>query len=128
MCGKRCYGTHDWQAKGRKNVIAAIMNHNFIASSIYGTNINANVFYEWTKNSLLPNLPNRSIIVLDNARFHKRKDIQIAITDKHHTVLFLPTYSPDLNPIEKKWANVKAIRRKKRLPIDQLYERHIMMN
>ena len=31
-----------------------------------------------------------------------------------HIVLFLPPYSPDLNPIEKKWAQAKAIRRRKR--------------
>ncbi|MCP4049508.1 MAG: hypothetical protein GY730_02225 [bacterium] len=50
---------------------------------------------------MLPSIPSRSVIVLDNASFHKRLDIQNAISSENHTLLFLPTYSPDLNPIEK---------------------------
>ena len=44
---------------------------------------------------------------MDNASFHKRKDIQKALSEAGHTLLYLPPYSPDLNPIEKKWAHVK---------------------
>ncbi|MCP4050525.1 MAG: IS630 family transposase, partial [bacterium] len=58
----------------------------------------------------------------------KRLDIQNAISSENHTLLFLPTYSPDLNPIEKKWAQIKSIRKKENLTIDQLYERHFIMN
>jgi transposase len=41
---------------------------------------------------------------MDNASFHKRQDIQEAITQAGHILAYLPPYSPDLNPIEKKWA------------------------
>jgi transposase len=39
-----------------------------------------------------------------------------------HTVLYLPPYSPDLNPIEQKWAQAKARRRKLQCPVDALFE------
>jgi len=74
--------------------------------------INADVFYAWLTQELLPNTPNNAVIVLDNATFHKRNDALEAIEKAGHTVEFLPPYSPDLNPIEKKWAQAKSIRRK----------------
>ena len=43
---------------------------------------------------------------MDNARFQKRLDIQEAIRDAGHILRFLPPYSPQLNPIEHKWAEV----------------------
>ncbi|WP_422548709.1 transposase [Psychrobacter glacincola] len=46
----------------------------------------------------MPNLPKNSVIVMDNATFHKRQDIQALIEDAEHTILWLPPYSPDLNP------------------------------
>ncbi|SVC55660.1 uncharacterized protein METZ01_LOCUS308514, partial [marine metagenome] len=54
------------------------------------------------------------VIVLDNASFHKRQETQLLLSQKGHTLLFLPPYSPDLNPIEHTWAQLKAIRRKLR--------------
>jgi transposase len=46
--------------------------------------------------------------------------------DKHGCTLeFLPPYSPDLNPIEKKWAQIKAIRRAKHWFLDELFSDHI---
>jgi transposase len=39
-----------------------------------------------------------------------------------HSLVYLPPYSPDLNPIEKKWAQAKAIRRQKRCSVDELFK------
>ncbi|WP_417911373.1 transposase, partial [Candidatus Electronema sp. PJ] len=46
-----------------------------------------------------------------NAAFHKRDDIQEAISSCGHELEFLPPYSPDLNPIEHEWAQAKALRK-----------------
>ena len=54
---------------------------------------------------------NKFIIIADNASFHKRQDMIKTINDHNCTLEFLPLYSPDLNPIEHKWAQAKAIRK-----------------
>jgi transposase len=45
---------------------------------------------------------------MDNASFHKGKDMQKMLEELGHILLYLPPYSPDLNPIEKKWAARKT--------------------
>ncbi|MDE1479733.1 transposase [Xenorhabdus bovienii] len=102
--GLRCFGTHDWHAKSR---------------------INADVFHAWMTQDLLPKLPSRTVIVMDNASFHKRNDTIKAIADHGCQLEWLPAYSPDLNPIEHKWAEVKAIRRRERCSIDELFMEHV---
>ncbi|MDO9213042.1 MAG: transposase, partial [Methylococcales bacterium] len=76
----------------------------------------------WVVQCLLPVLPSNSVVVIDNASFHKRQDIQEAITQAGHILEYLPPYYPDLNPIEKKWAQAKAIRRQKRCSVDELFK------
>ncbi len=61
----------------------------------------------WVKNLLLPELPNNSIIVWDNATFHKSQKLREIIEEAGHTMVFLLPYSPDLNPIEHKWHELK---------------------
>jgi transposase len=52
-------------------------------------------------------LPEKSVIVMDNAAFHKGVQMKQALKEAGHTLLYLPPYSPDLNPIEHKWAKLK---------------------
>lgn len=112
--GARCYGEHNWHEKGRLNAIGAMVAFKLITVELWDCNIDADVFVTWTRNALLPSVPEQSVVVMDNATFHKRSDIIKAIEAKGHTVEFLPSYSPDLNPIEKKWAQAKAQRRQRR--------------
>ncbi len=58
---------------------------------------------------------------MDNASFHKRQDMKEAIKDAGHTLEYLPPYSPDLNPIEHKWAQAKSVRRKHKCDISTLF-------
>jgi transposase len=57
---------------------------------------------------LVPTLRRGDIVLLDNDPIHKLDEIEDAIAAIGAWVLFLPTYSPDLNPIENCWAKVKA--------------------
>lgn len=120
--GQRCYGTHDWGAKGRTNAIGALLGSALVAVGLLTGSVNTDVFTCWIKDVLLPNIPQKSVIVMDNASFHKGKEMQQIIHDAGHILLYLPPYSPDLNPIEKKWAHVKHVRRTTRCSIDQLFQ------
>lgn len=120
--GKRCHGIQDWQARGRTNAIGALIGKALLTVGLFNTNINADVFTAWLEQDLIPKLPPNAVLVMDNATFHKRSDTLEAIENAGHTALFLPPYSPDLNPIENKWAQAKALRRKTKTNIDQLFQ------
>lgn len=92
---------------------------------LFEGNINADVFYSWVTQELLESLDEKTVIVMDNATFHKRDDTRKAIESSGHILLFLPPYSPDLNPIEKKWAQAKSIRRKHRCDPYTLFEKFV---
>jgi len=88
---------------------------------LFTANVDADVFTGWVEQDLLPKLPAKCVVVMDNATFHKRQDTQQAIALAGHTLECLPAHSPDLNPIEHKWAQAKAIRRKMNCPLDGLF-------
>lgn len=120
--GQRCEGMHDWHAKGRINVIGAQLGQTLLTQSLFDCNIDSEVFYHWLTQDLLPKTPPGSVIIMDNASFHKRQDIQQAIVQAGHHLQYLPAYSPHLNPIEHKWAQAKAIRRRTQCSVQQLFE------
>lgn len=119
--GDRCYGTQDWNAKGRKNVIAGLCGTSLIGCGIVEANVDTAVFNVWIEKILMPDLPNNSIVVMDNASFHKSQKTKELLESNEHEIEFLPPYSPDLNPIENKWAQAKSIRRKQDCDIFQLF-------
>lgn len=91
---------------------------------LFDSKVNSDVFHFWVDKFLLPELPSNSVIVMDNAAFHKRQDIQDLLAQHGHQILWLPPYSPDLNPIEKMWAWVTAKRKKWLVnSIDKLFSR-----
>jgi transposase len=123
--GKRCYGTHDWGARGRTNEIGALIGKVLLTVVLLSGSVNTDVFTTWIRQDLLPKLPPASVLVMDNASFHKGSQMQQAITDAGHKILYLPPYSPDLNPIEHKWAQAKQVRRSLSCSIDELFQCHL---
>jgi len=67
------------------------------------------LFYDWCKFTLIPSLKTKCVIVMHNTRFHKSKRIQKLLNRHGYRILWLPPYSPYLNPIEKKWAQAKFL-------------------
>ena len=108
-----------------KVAIGAITEFNLLTLCLFNSYINSDVFYAWLTQDLLPKVPDGAVIVMDNASFHKRSDMIAAIKESHCIVEFLPPYSPDLNPIEKKWAQAKAIRKRERCDVDTLFSVHM---
>ena len=122
--GERCYGTHDWNAKGRKNVIAGLCGKSLLGCGIVEGNVDASVFNTWIDKMLIPDLPENSVVVMDNAAFHKSQKTRELIENHGHIIEFLPPYSPDLNPIEHKWAQAKSIRKKYDCDVFDLFTDH----
>ena len=111
-------------AKGRTNVIRALLGSVLLTVSLCGTTINTQVFNAWMTQDLMPKLPKNSVVVMDNATFHKGQDMIKALRSEGHTLLYLPPSSPDLNPIEKKWPQVKAIRRNIGGSVEALFKKN----
>ena len=120
--GQRCYGEHDWGAKGRTNVIGALLAGTLLTVSLFQTTINTDIFTCWVEQDLMPKLPPQSVLILDNATFHKSETMKHNLEKQGHTLLYLPPYSPDLNLIEHKWAQAKAGRRKTNLDLNTLFQ------
>jgi transposase len=57
--------------------------------------------------AILPKLKTSSVIIMDNASFHKSDRISKLFQKYNHKLVFLPPYSPELNPIEKMWGTIK---------------------
>jgi hypothetical protein len=120
--GERCYGTQDWGAKGRTNVIGAVLRGVLLTVSLFQTTIDTGIFNAWVIQDLIPKLSPQSIVIMDNATFHQGEEMKEALREGGHTLLYLPPYSPDLNPIEHKWAQAKAKRREKQCSIEDLFK------
>ena len=69
-------------------------------------------FRAWVEQALVPTLRPGDVVVLDNLGVHKGPAIRAAIRKAGAHLLFLPAYSPDLNPIEKVFAKLKHLLRK----------------
>jgi len=93
----------------RINIVAGwrSVDKKFLAPTTYSWNTNSTWFLIWFEFFLCPLLKKGTIIVLDNARFHKRKEVMEIAGFYDCVVAWLPKYSPDLNSIEKCWANLK---------------------
>lgn len=102
------------------------MNGLVVTMALFQFNVDTDVFYAWLTQDLLPKISVGTVIVMDNASFHKRHDIIQAIEAKGCILEFLPTYSPDFNPIEHTWAQLKSIRRNIRCSIEKLFSESVI--
>ena len=105
--GERVYLPCNGRKAKKLNIIAALLKDKFICPTTYDWNTNSGWFLEWFEWFLLPLLTIGSVIIMDNASFHKKADVHRIAASYGCRVIFLPPYSPDKNPIEKKWANLK---------------------
>ena len=74
--------------------------------------LNGETFKDYIEQHLAPTLHEGDIVVMDNLRCHKVRGIKQAIEKAGAYILYLPPYSPDLNPIEQMWSKIKALLRK----------------
>ncbi|OTG95375.1 transposase [Acinetobacter sp. ANC 4654] len=105
------WGQYNWQLKNQPNVIGAVHHNQLFTVGLFDCKINSDVFHFWIERFLIPELPKNIVVIMDNATFHKRSGTQELLENYGHQILWLPPYSPDLNPIEKMWAWVKRKRK-----------------
>lgn len=80
------------------------------ATLLWQGTCNTKTFNQWCDQCLCPLLNNESVLVLDNAAFHKSQTTRQLIEKQGAKILFLPPYSPDLNPIEHDFGALKKLR------------------
>ena len=69
--GSRCFGMHDWNARGQKSVIAGLSESSLIGCGTIESNIDTAVFNTWIEKILIPDLPENSVVIMDNASFYR---------------------------------------------------------
>lgn len=85
----------------RTNVIAGLVERKSIALFVFYGACNTELFNEWFEKFLIKELKAGQTVILDNASFHKSPRIKELVASVGCDLLFLPPYSPDLNPIEQ---------------------------
>jgi transposase len=111
--GEKVYGLRSGNRRPRTSLLAARIDKKLDAEMLFQGTTNTVVFNIWLKTQLCPKLNNSHVVVMDNAAFHKSKETEKLIKDTGAILLFLPPYSPELNPIECDFAALKKIRQYK---------------
>jgi transposase len=92
--------------------LAGLRHDGLVAPCVIDGAINGETFRAYVEQFLAPTLSAGDIVVMDNLSSHKVAGIREAIEAAGATLLYLPPYSPDLNPIEQVFAKLKARLRK----------------
>jgi len=93
-------------------ILSSIRINGDMAYTTYVGGTTAEQFRSYLEKVLLPTLNKESVIIMDNMKSHHAKIVTTFLNEQKVSYVYLPPYSPDLNPIEKLWSKVKAILRK----------------
>jgi transposase len=93
-------------------MIAALRGRDLLAPMTFEGYCDRAVFTAWLEQVLVPHLNPGDTVILDNASFHNYANIAATLATAGCHLLYLPSYSPDLNPIENRWASLKNTLRK----------------
>jgi len=92
--------------------VAALRSDGITAPCVLDGAMNGEFFRAYVEQFLAPTLKTGDIVIMDNLSSHKIAGVEQAITARGAQLLYLPPYSPDLNPIEPAFAKLKALLRK----------------
>lgn len=109
--GQRCFGKAPCGWKSY-SLLSAISQDEIVEGIVLEGALNKPTFKYFMEELLLPRLAGGSIVVMDNLRVHKNSFNMRKFRKKGIEIIYLPPYSPDLNPIENMWSKVKEMIKK----------------
>lgn len=109
--GSRCHDSAPDGRWERTSILSALREDGETFSLVFNGALDRQIYDIYIEKVLAPELAPGDIVVLDNLNVHKSEKSINIIKNKGAKCMFLPAYSPDLNPIEKMWSKVKQILR-----------------
>jgi transposase len=120
MCGTRSFGSMPVRAWRTVSLVGAIRLGSRPRLMTHRGPVNGKIFLRFVKRHLVPWLRKGDIVFMDNLNIHRMRSVRAAIEQVGATVMYLPTYSPELNPIELWWNDLKRALRKLALDEQEL--------
>ena len=102
--GEKITGRISGKKHRRTSIVTAKIGDKVISPMQYDGSMDSVLFEYWFEKYLMPNVPPSSTISMDNASFHRKKRLDLIAEKYGHRIIFLPPYSPELNPVENFWA------------------------
>jgi transposase len=106
--GERLAGSAPFGHWGTSTFVAGLRHDGIIAPLVMNCPMNGLIFQMYIRDCLAPELRPGDTVIMDNLGSHKSRAVRDAIAERGAHLLFLPPYSPDLNPIENFFSKLKA--------------------
>lgn len=110
--GQRAYSQCPHKRGKNVSLISAINLQGILAQSSLMGGTDALTFEAFISQKLVPKLWPGACVIMDNCSIHKGEEIRVLIEKAGAKLIYLPTYSPEFNPIENYWSKLKSILRK----------------
>ncbi|MBP3311142.1 MAG: IS630 family transposase [Butyricicoccus sp.] len=117
--GKRSVDSAPLNKPKNTTILSSVRLNGETAYTTYQGGTTSERFTEYLKTVLIPTLEPDSVVVMDNMRSHHTKAVKSLLEQAQVHYVYLPPYSPDLNPIEKMWSKLMAFLRKKKVRLAQ---------
>ena len=108
VIGQPFHSSRPGHRKKRVSMIACLAAKALFAPFMFEGHCDTAVFEYYIEKVVIPTLEPNQVLIIDNASFHKSAKIKSLVESDNCRILFLPPYSPDLNPIEKYWFKLKT--------------------
>ena len=105
--GERVVGSAPFCRGQNVSVIGALSTEGMVTELMVQGGVDVQVFRTFINECLIPELLPGQVVIMDNLRVHKDPEIEKAILRAGASLLFLPPYSPELDPIENAWSKFK---------------------
>ena len=110
--GTRCFASIPHGHWNTTTLVACLSNQGIIAPMVLDGPLDGEMFNAYVEKILCKEIKRGDILIMDNLSTHKVKGIREKVEAKGAHILYLPPYSPDFNPIEKAFSQIKAFLRK----------------